>query len=61
MPTSTRDENVTRADAAIETAISTMLANDNNLDRVGALRLLVRRLLKKNVGNRTRPRTAATN
>ena len=43
MPTSTKDENITRADTALETAIATMLAADNAMDRVGALRLLVQR------------------
>ena len=60
MPTSTKDEAIARADTAIETAIATMLAADNALDRVGALRLLTQRMLKKNVTNKTRVRTAQT-
>jgi hypothetical protein len=54
----TRDEAVATADAAIETALATMIAANNSHDRVSALRLLVKRLLRKNVTNRTRPRAA---
>ena len=60
MAVSTKDENVTRADSAIEAALATMLAADSAMDRVGALRLLVRSLMKKSVGNATRVRTAQT-
>jgi hypothetical protein len=38
-----------------------MLSGDDGLNRVDALRLLSRRMLKKNTTNRTRPRTAVTN
>jgi hypothetical protein len=58
--TLTKDEFVVLADAACETAIATLTAY-NNIDRVSALRLLVRRMTRKNTTNRTRPRTAATN
>jgi hypothetical protein len=57
----TKDERLLLAATAVETAIATMLANDDGLDRVGALRLLVQSVTKKNVVNRHRLRTAATN
>ena len=57
--TRTLDELVVIADAACETAISS-LTPFNNV-RADALRLLVRRLMRKNTTNRTRPRTAVTN
>jgi hypothetical protein len=53
-----RDELTVAADAAIETAISTLLTASNIIDRVGALRLLMRRMVRKNVTNRVRPRSA---
>lgn len=55
-----RTKKVSRADVAIETAVTTLLAADNAMDRIAALRLLTQRMVKKNVTNRTRVRTAAT-
>jgi hypothetical protein len=60
-PTQTKDERVFTCDAVIETAVATMLAADQHMDRVSALQLLVNRAVKKNVTNRVRPRTAVTN
>lgn len=54
----TKDERKSLADSAAETAIATMLTDDDGMDRVSALRLLVRSLMKKNVTNRYRPRSA---
>jgi hypothetical protein len=61
------------ADVAIETAINSLLAsyssiktsdqlgaNVPTLDRIGAMRILVRRLLKKNVTNGVRRREASS-
>jgi len=57
----TKDERVILADTALETAIATMLTNDDGLNRVDALRLLTRRMVRKNTTNKVRVRTAATN
>jgi hypothetical protein len=54
----TLDERVVVADTALETAIASMLSGDDGLTRVDALRLLSRRMLKKNTTNRVRLRTA---
>jgi hypothetical protein len=59
MPVLNRDETTIAVDLAIETAIASLLAANNNLDRVAALRLLVQRVTKRNVTNRTRPRVAS--
>jgi hypothetical protein len=53
-----RDELTAAADTAIETAISTLLTASNPIDRVGALRLLTKRALRKNTTNRVRQRSA---
>ena len=58
MTTKTADERIAIADTALETAISTLLAADDRFDRVGALKLLTRRMVRKNTTNRTRPRAA---
>jgi hypothetical protein len=58
MPTQTSDERIATCDEAIETAIATMKLADNGLDRVGALRLLVSRVVRKNRTNSVRPRSA---
>jgi hypothetical protein len=60
-PIQSKDERIITCDAAIETAIASMLTADQHLDRVGALRLLVQRVTKKNVTNRVRVRTASEN
>lgn len=60
-PTQNKDERVITCDLAIETAVATMLAADQHMDRVSALRLLVNRAVKRNVTNRVRVRTAASN
>jgi hypothetical protein len=57
----TNDERTAVADTAIETAIASMLTGDNGLNRKQALRFLVRRAMKKNVGNQTRLRVASEN
>ena len=57
----TLDERVIVADSALEVAIASMLTGDDGLNRVDALRLLSRRMLKKNTTDRTRPRMAASN
>jgi hypothetical protein len=54
----TRDELTAATDAAIEVAISTLQTAGNLLDRAGALRLLTRRMVRKNVTNRVRQRSA---
>ena len=53
-----RDERVIAADEAIEVAVASLLAGDNNTDRVGALRLLTQRIVRKNRTNKIRPRSA---
>jgi hypothetical protein len=60
MATRTKDELTIIADAACETAITSLTAFDG-VNRVDALRLPVRRMTRKNTFNATRPRTAATN
>ena len=57
----TNDERTVVADAALEVAIASLLTNDDGLDRVGALRLLTKRMVRKNTTNKTRIRTSATN
>jgi hypothetical protein len=47
-------------DAAVETAVASLLATNDKLNRVEALRLLTQRTLKKNVTNRVRPRSATS-
>jgi hypothetical protein len=47
MPVVTKDERVARADAAIETAIATLLSAENSLNRADALKLLARRMVRK--------------
>jgi hypothetical protein len=44
----TTDEAIATCDQAIETAIGTMRAANNSLARVDALRLLTRRMVRKN-------------
>lgn len=58
-PVQTRDERVITCDLAIETAIASMLTADQQLDRVGALRLLVQRVMRKNTTNKVRVRVAS--
>ena len=57
----TRDELVTAADTAIETAIATLLTGSNIIDRKAALVLLERRTIKKRVTNRHRSRSSNEN
>jgi hypothetical protein len=56
------------ADSAIETAVATMLSTFSTnkvsdlgavLDRVGALRVLTKRMIRKNTTNAVRPRSAS--
>ena len=60
MPVQTTDEQIATADAAVETAIASLIAAHNGHDLVSALRLLVKRIVRKNTTNRTRVRTATT-
>jgi hypothetical protein len=55
-----KDEMIAAPDAALEVAIASLIAADNSTTRVDALRLLTRRVVKANTGNRTRVRTAAS-
>lgn len=59
--TQTTDETIATCDTALETAIATMKAANNALDRVAALRLLSKRVMYKNRTNRVRPRPANEN
>ena len=61
MATRTKDERAVVVDAAAETAIGSILTNDNNLTRKDALRLLVRAVVKKDKTNRHRVRQASEN
>jgi hypothetical protein len=47
MSTSTYDEQVARADTAIETAVSTLLNANDALTRPEALKLLAKRAVRK--------------
>ena len=60
MPTLTKDETIAAVDAAVETAVASLLTANDKLNRVEALRLLTQRTLKKNVTNRVRPRSATS-
>ena len=61
MATRTKDEREVVADAAVETALGTILTNDNNLTRKDALRLLVRSVVKKDKTSRHWVRQASEN
>lgn len=61
MPTQTKDESTATADTAIEVAIASVLSANNAFNRVDALRLLTKRIVRMNRINRVRPRLASEN